>query len=346
MPVPNVSQRDKSLDVRSGEHEPVSGHSNAGVDAVVPVRLGPAAWAGAARSTFTSAVDLETSIRCAGVAFFGFLSFFPAISAAVALAGLAADPLAIMQRDLALSDAIPDEVTTLVTEQVAAFAARETKLSIGLAASILIALWTGSRGMNALVYAITRAHKEEDGRGFLSGVVTSLLVTIGAFATLAIIVISVTVIPVATMIWPFAEGREIAALWLRWPVVAAVLSAAVFLLYRYAPNRRSPRTHWVVPGAVLATLLWLLGSVGLSFFVENFGRYDTTFGSIAAAAVFMLWLYFSAVVLVSGATLNAELEWRTHRDTTVGPDRPMGKRNAHVADTLAEGAKRQLGNAD
>ena len=191
------------------------------------------------------------------------------------------------------------------------------------------------RGMNALIFAITKAHRETDTRGFVAGAVTSFIATVSAFVTLGILLIAVTVLPTLALIWPFAESRESAILWLRWPVVAVVLWVAVLLLFRNAPHRRSPETRWVVPGAILATALWLLGSAALSFFIENFGRYDATFGSIAAAAVFMLWLYVSAIVLVSGAALNAELEWRTRKDTTVGPDRPMGQRNAYVADTLA-----------
>lgn len=315
------------------------------IDAAVPRALGRHAWLAALRSTVATAFDMETGLRCAGVAFFGFLSVFPALSAAVALFGLVADPATIAQSDPAIADAIPDEVTQLITEQVAAFAARDTKLGIGLAISLLVALWTGSRGMNALVFAITKAHKEEEGRGFLSSIAMSLAATVGAFLTLAVIVTAVTIVPAVALIWPFPESRETAILWLRWPIVAVVLTIAVLLLYRYGPNRRSPRTRWVMPGAILATLLWLAVSVGLSFFVENFGRYDATFGSIAAAAVFMLWLFFSALVLVVGAALNAELEWRTRKDTTIGPDRPMGERDAYVADTLASDARKRLGRA-
>ncbi|MEQ8295975.1 MAG: YihY/virulence factor BrkB family protein [Roseitalea porphyridii] len=302
----------------------------------VPTALDWRAWLSAGRNTIGQALALDTSLRCAGVAFFGFLSLFPALSAAVSLFGLVADPTAIAMGDLPLTDALPEDMTVVITEQVIAFSERETKLGIGLGVSLLIALWTGSRGMNALVFAITRAHKESDERGFLAGIVTSLLATVSAFVTLAIILTAVTVLPTIAMIWPFPQSREDAILWLRWPVVAAVLWVAVVLLYRHAPHRRSPRTRWVFPGAALATLLWLLGSAALSFFIENFGRYDATFGSIAAAAILMLWLYFSAIVLVSGATLNAELEWRTRRDTTVGPDRPMGERRAYVADTVAD----------
>ncbi|MEQ8305412.1 MAG: YihY/virulence factor BrkB family protein [Hoeflea sp.] len=304
-------------------------------DAKVPSRLEFRDWLSASRVTGQSAFDLDTSLRCAGVAFFGFLSVFPALSAAISVFGLVADPGAIDVKELPFAVALPGEVIAVINEQVAAFAERDAKLSLGLAISLAIALWSGSRGMNALIFAITRAYREDEERGFIRSVLMSFAATIAAFVVVSVIVTAVTLIPVAALILPFPESRETAVLWLRWPVVTAVLAGAVLMLYRYAPNRRSPRARWVVPGAVLATLLWLIVSVGLSFFVENFGSYNATFGSIAAAAIFMLWLYASAVVLVSGARLNAELEWRTRHDTTVGPDRPMGEREAYVADTLA-----------
>ncbi|WP_349358489.1 YihY/virulence factor BrkB family protein [Stappia sp.] len=310
-------------------------------NAAVPMALTPAAWVSACRATARAAFDMETSLRCAGVAFFGFLSVFPAISALVAVVGLVADTRALDLTRLPLAPAVPSDIVQLIDTRVTAFAARDTSFGIGLGISLVVAMWSGSRGMNALIFAISRAHKEETRRGFLASVVMSLAATLGAFVTLTIIVVAVTVIPAIALIWPFPESRETAVLWLRWPILAAVLALAVFILFKQAPDRRSPRARWVVPGAVLATLLWLGGSMALSVFIENFGRYNATFGSIAAAAVFMLWLYFSALVLVSGARLNAELEWRTRRDSTVGPPRPMGEREAYVADTLASDVLRE-----
>lgn len=308
-------------------------------DAKVPSRLDARDWFSATWVTAQSAFDLDTSLRCAGVAFFGFLSVFPALSAAISLFGLVADPGAIDVTELPFAVALPGEVITVINEQVASFAARDAKLSFGLAISLAVALWTGSRGMNALIFAVTRAYREDEERAFLRSVLMSFAGTVGAFLVISVIVVAVTLIPVAALVLPFPESREVAVLWLRWPVVAAVLAGAVLLLYRFAPNRRSPRARWVIPGALVATLLWLVVSMALSFFVENFGSYNATFGSIAAAAIFMLWLYASAMVLVSGARLNAELEWRTQHDTTVGPYRPMGEREAYVADTLAPGIR-------
>ncbi|WP_306117505.1 MULTISPECIES: YihY/virulence factor BrkB family protein [unclassified Roseitalea] len=304
-----------------------------------PVKLDRRAWMEAGMATINYTFAMDNNLRCAGVAFFGFLSVFPALSAAISLFGLIADPTQIAVADPPFAAALPDDVTIVIKEQIAEFAARDATAGWGLAISLLVALWTGSRGMNALVFAITRAHRETEERSFIASIVMSLAATVGAFVTLGIIIASLTVVPALAVMWPYVDSRETALLWLRWPLVVLVLTVAVFFLYRHAPNRRSPRRDWVVPGAILATLLWLLGSVALSFFIENFGRYNATFGSIAAAAIFMLWLYFSALVLIAGAALNAELEWRTTKDTTVGPDRPMGERQAHVADTLAPQAR-------
>ena len=121
-------------------------------DAKVPSRLETRDWFSAAWVTAQSAFDLDTSLRCAGVAFFGFLSVFPALSAAISVFGLVADPGAIDVTELPFAVALPGEVITVINEQVASFAARDAKLSFGLAISLAFALWTGSRGMNALMY--------------------------------------------------------------------------------------------------------------------------------------------------------------------------------------------------
>jgi membrane protein len=105
------------------------------------------------------------------------------------------------------------------------------------------------------------------------------------------------------------------------------------LIYRYGPNRRAAKVPWVSPGAVLAVLVWALGSWAFSLYLANFGRYNEVYGSIGAVVALLMWFYLSALVTLLGAALNAELELRTLPDTTVGPDRPMGERGAYVADT-------------
>jgi membrane protein len=114
--------------------------------------------------------------------------------------------------------------------------------------------------------------------------------------------------------------------------VAGIIGLAV--LYRYAPDRQEPRWRWVSWGAILATLLWLLGSIAFSVYVGNFSNYNETYGSVGAVVILLLWLNLTAYVVLLGAELNAEMEHQTAQDTTTGRDQPIGHRRAYVADTV------------
>ena len=89
-------------------------------------------------------------------------------------------------------------------------------------------------------------------------------------------------------------------------------------------------------GAAIAVGLWLVASIGLRIYAANFGNFDESYGTLGAVVVLMLWLLITALAVLVGAEINAELEHQTAHDTTTGPDRPMGRRNAQMADTLGD----------
>ena len=107
------------------------------------------------------------------------------------------------------------------------------------------------------------------------------------------------------------------------------------VLYRYAPDRDAPKWSWASPGAVVAALIWLVGSLLFSVYTANFGKYNETYGTLGAVVVVMLWLLISTLAVILGAELNAELERQTDKDTTKGAPEPMGERGAYAADTVA-----------
>jgi membrane protein len=107
------------------------------------------------------------------------------------------------------------------------------------------------------------------------------------------------------------------------------------MVYKFAPNRRSPKLRWVSWGALLGSLVWLAGSMLFSWYVSNFGSYDDLYGSFAAVAILMLWLFLTAFIVLMGAEINSEMEHQTRHDTTIGQEKPMGERNAHHADRCA-----------
>jgi len=87
---------------------------------------------------------------------------------------------------------------------------------------------------------------------------------------------------------------------------------------------------------VIAASVWLGASILFSWYVTNFDTYNQTYGSLDAVIVFLVWIWISAAIIIMGAELNAEIEHQTRIDTTDGAPRPMGARNAVVADTLGE----------
>ena len=122
----------------------------------------------------------------------------------------------------------------------------------------------------------------------------------------------------------------------RWLLLVAVVIGALAVVYRVAPDRDAPRFRWVSVGALVAAVLWLIGSGAFSLYVNNFGSYNKTYGALAGVVVLMLWLYLTSYIVLLGAEINAESERQTRQDTTRGEPRPMGERKAVAADEVAE----------
>jgi membrane protein len=121
---------------------------------------------------------------------------------------------------------------------------------------------------------------------------------------------------------------------LRWPVLLVLVIFGLAVLYRFGPSRERPRWQWISVGSIFAAAAWLLSSALLSLYLSNFANYDATYGSLGAAIGLMMWMWISAIVILLGAELNAEVEHQTARDTTTGRERPMGRRGAAMADTV------------
>lgn len=274
------------------------------------------------------------SIVAAGVAFYSLFAIFPAISAFVTVYGLVTDPAEIERQLAPLRDFVPGEAFGILEQQTHAVASKATgTLSLGLVFSLALAIWSATKGTNSLFTALNIAYEEREKRGFVSLTAWSLAFTIGGILFVLISLLIVAAVPVALAIFGSTGTTvELALLVLRWVVMAMLMMAALGLLYRYGPSRATAQLQWVSPGAIAATILWLLGSVGFSLYVRNFGSYDKTFGSLGAVVVMLMWFYISAYVVCLGAELNAELERQTRRDSTTGPEKPVGARGAYVAD--------------
>jgi membrane protein len=270
------------------------------------------------------------SIVAVGVAFYALFAIFPAITAFVTLYGLITDPAEVERQLAPLRDLMPGDAFGIVEQQMRAVVSQATgSLSLGLLLSLAIAIWSSTKATKSIFTALNIAYEERESRGFFSLNLWSLAFTFGGIAFLIVALLIIAAVPETLAIFGSTGGiLEIALLAFRWVVMAVLMMLALAVLYRYGLSRATARLQWVSPGAVAATVLWLVGSVAFSLYVRNFGSYDKTFGSLGAVAILLMWFY----IVCLGAELNAELERQTRRDSTTGPEKPIGTRGAYVAD--------------
>lgn len=270
--------------------------------------------------TVRSMTQMDTSMRCAGVAYFGFLSLFPAVASAVLLIGLFAKPIFLAEMVDRLEGLVPELVRqTLAGQLVTLLEQPRGGLGIGLLISLLIAAWSASRGVAALMYATSRTHAEPDKRGFVAAVAMSVWVTLLAGLGMIMVLTLVALIPAYFAALPWLGAGQVLVLWLRWPILLGMGVMGIAAFYRFAPDRRSKRARWIWPGAIVATVLWLLTCLAFSFYVERLGRFEATFGSLTTAIVLLLWMYNSALIVVLGATINAELQRESLQNKAQAP---------------------------
>lgn len=304
-----------------------------------PSRIPPRGWKDVLKRTKEEAKSDNIPLVAAGVAFYALLSLFPLLIAAISLFGLVMDPAEVEQSMEQLFTAMPAQGRSVVETQMRNIAAQTGGgLGLGLALSIAAALWTASSGMTNLLKALSLAYDEET-RGFLKGRLTALALTVGGIVLLAAALAVIIGGPIVYSFLGLPTWALVLAQVAQWLVLAALFIVGLGVLYHFGPNRDHPEWRWVTPGAVLATVLFLVISAAFSIYVSQFGSYNETYGALGGVIVLLLWLYFAALSILVGAELNAEAEHQTSRDTTVGEDRPRGERGAFVADTLPEQAR-------
>jgi membrane protein len=269
------------------------------------------------------------------VAFYVLLALFPAIIAGVSIYGLVADPKTVQNQINQLTNMLSPETAEIVGTQLQQVTSGAGgALGLATVIGILTALWSASSGMKAMVTGVNLAYDETEGRRFVRLRGLALLLTLGAMVLMAVALALIVGFPAIADSWPAALRWTVGIL--RWVLLAALLIAALAVLYRFAPDRDEPRWTWVSWGSGIATVLWILASIGFSIYANAFGNYNKTYGALAGVIILMFWLYLTAVIVLVGAELNTEMELQTARDTTAGPSRPMGERDAHAADHVAE----------
>ncbi len=318
---------------RGKSGDPSGAARGGGAMAVKPSEIPFSGWIGIAKRTWAEIGSDRVLAVAAGVTFYALLALFPAITALVSLYGFVADPQTMIGHLAAIERFLPAGATDILRDQITRIAqGGETRLSLAFGISVALALWSANAGVKAIFDALNVAYGETEKRGFIRLNLTSLAFTLAIILFVLLAIGATAVVPVLLDWLPLGQAMQ----WLitigRWPLLIGVLMLGLAVLYRFGPSRDEAQWAWVSPGAIVASLGWLAGSLLFSWYVANFEDYNKTYGALGALIGLLTWMWLSATIVLVGAELNSETERQTLRDTTKGAPKPMGMRGADAAD--------------
>jgi membrane protein len=301
-----------------------------------PVAIRLKDWRTILVRSFLRGLSDNVGLLSAGIAFYAFLSIFPAVAAGLMVWGLFTDITTLGAQLGVVRDITPDAFGLVADQMVVIATQDDGGLTFGLIVSGVLALWSASGGVAALMQAMNMAYHEKEKRPFIRLTALTLGFTLAGIIFVGLSIAAIAAVPPilkALYLGAFVEAIVGGA---RWLIVIAVFMAACAVIYRIAPSRKKARWRWIIPGAVAAGIMWLVASIAFSTYLENFDAYNATFGSLGAVAALLMWFWISAYVICLGAELNAQLELFTTVDTTIDGPAPPGERGAYVADHVQE----------
>lgn len=310
--------------------------NNRGREASWPFQISPKGWLDIIWRIKDEFRRDNLTLIAAGIAFYTLLAIFPGLAALVSVWGMVADPAQVSGFIGQFESFLPADAFSILQKQAQDIASRPAgRLSFGLGIGIFLAAFGASRGVKSLIMGLNIVYEEEEKRGFFH--LNLLGVGLTFFLVFAVLLCLAVILAVPDLLKfflpPFIVGLW---RWLRWVFLFFAANVILAVLYRFGPCRVKARWQWLATGSVIATFLWLLVSAVFSFYVQHYGSYNETYGSIGAVIVLLMWFWLSALTILIGAELNAEIEHQTEKDSTIGPEKPMGERGARMADTLGK----------
>lgn len=276
---------------------------------IAAVKVKRPGWFGLTWRVYQKISQNRIGLMAAGVAFYGLLSLFPAITAAVAMVGWFFDANILLANTEWLLSAMPEAASNMITAQMSAVAsARSDALGWAAVTALAIAFWSASRGVASLIDGLNAIFGEHEKRGYFTLQLVTLAMTLALILGLSASVIVVAAIPAMLALFGESEWVRLVSLSLRWPVMLGLGIFGVAMLYRYAPSRQDAMSRWFSPGAVLACTLWVAATLGFSYYVQAFGHYNETFGALGGVVIMLTWLWLSAFVILLGAQVDAEVD--------------------------------------
>jgi len=306
-----------------------------GRHATSPTEIPAKGWKDILLRVYGNIGDHRILALAAGMTYYSILAIFPALAALVAIYGFFSDPGSIAKHLDEISGFVPGGAIDIAREQLTRVVTKgERTLGLTFVVGLLISLWSANAAMKSLFDTLNIVYGEHEKRSFLKLNSISLSFTVAAIVFVLTALGAVVVVPVIlNYVW-LTNAAELVIRWARWPALFIAVALGLACVYRFGPSREAPRWRWLTWGSVVGTLLWLVASALFSFYAANFGTFNETYGSLGAVIGFMTWLWISAISILLGAELNAEMEHQTAQDPTTGAPKPMGARGAKMADTV------------
>jgi len=287
-----------------------------GRQASSPSEIPAKGWKDVLLRLYTHIGDHRILALAAGMTYYSILAIFPALAAIVSIYGLFSDPGSIARHLDQLSGFLPGGAIDVAREQLMRVTSKgNPALGLTFVIGLAFSLWSANAAMKSLFDTLNIVYGDQEKRGFVKLNAVSLAFTVAAIAFVVLALGAVVVVPVVLNYLSVSDFADLFIRIVRWPAMFVCLALGLACVYRLGPSRKAPRWRWITWGSAAATLCWLVVSALFSWYAASFGEFNETYGSLGAVIGFMTWLWISAIVILLGAELDAEMERQAGLDT-------------------------------
>ena len=265
-------------------------------------KLAGLSWRDIISATWRETISDDVVNRAAALSFWFLMGFFPllfSVAGMVSMIGGQGTHGILLEY---LGKVLPSSASALIEEVLS----QTTGRGVGL--SLLFALWSASSATSGLMDALNSTYDLKESRPWWKARLVSVVLAVATGALLTVAVLLVAYIPVVLHI--VAPGSALIVIWriAEWPAAACLLFLALLCMYRFAPDVQRQKWKWLVPGSILALVIWLIVSFGFKIYIRNFSNYSMLYGSVGTLIILMFWFYLSGAAILIGGELNAILE--------------------------------------